>query len=235
LYLGEYFQNNEREAVRIYRVPRNSASAEVVFEFAPGEIRHVHGLYRDPADGSIWCLTGDRPSECRILRSTDGCKTFETVGGGDETWRAVSIVFHSRGCLYGMDAEFRQNAIFRLQRNGLREEICDVSAPIYYSQAFGECSVFATTAELCPSQVGRSASILGIAEDGNVENIVSFEKDIFPVRYFLAGIVEFASRDDAGQPVVFSTVGLRGTAGRVYQIVERSDSGFRSSDNGDFV
>jgi hypothetical protein len=38
-------------------------------------------------------LTGDAGSECRIMRTEDGFASVETVGEGDETWRAVSVLF----------------------------------------------------------------------------------------------------------------------------------------------
>jgi hypothetical protein len=83
----------ERGEMRIYKYTPGSDKLETVYVFPPKSTRHIHGLYFDPYTNSIFCLTGDAEEECKILRSFDGFKTMEVIGQGDETWRAVSILF----------------------------------------------------------------------------------------------------------------------------------------------
>ncbi len=113
VYFGEYLANDERGEMRVYRYRPGSDSVEVAHTFPAGSIKHIHGLYFDKYADAVWCLTGDKPTECQMLRTTDGLATVETVGSGDETWRAVSILFTEKHFYYGTDAEYRDNEIFR--------------------------------------------------------------------------------------------------------------------------
>src|SRR5262249_22724453 len=93
VYFGEYLLNPERGPVLVYRRERGTRRVEVVHPFPAGSVRHVHGIYHDPYTGSLWCVTGDGASECRMLRTRDGFATLEEIGAGDETWRCVSLLF----------------------------------------------------------------------------------------------------------------------------------------------
>ena len=94
IYYGEYFSNNNRDdKVNIYRFSKKTFENKIVYSFPPKSIRHVHGIYKDPFTKYFYVLTGDLPNECGIYISKDKFKTLELVGGGDESWRAVSLVF----------------------------------------------------------------------------------------------------------------------------------------------
>jgi hypothetical protein len=116
IYFGEYLANDERGEMRVYRYTPGSDGIEIAYTFLPKSIRHIHGIYFDEFTESLICLTGDDNAECRIVRTSDGFKTMEVVGQGDETWRAVSVLFDARSIYYGMDAEFQTNHIYRLDR-----------------------------------------------------------------------------------------------------------------------
>src|SRR4029078_643943 len=103
---------------------------------------------------------GDHPNECRILRSFDGFKTSKVVGEGDETWRAVSILFSKDRFFYGTDDAHRSNKIFSVDRSrGGRIAIGDVNGTVFYSKRLGTEMFFATTAENAPSQSENVATI----------------------------------------------------------------------------
>ena len=53
LYFGEYISNPDRGVIRVYHLAPGARHLEVVHQFQPGTIRHVHGLYHDPYDRSI--------------------------------------------------------------------------------------------------------------------------------------------------------------------------------------
>lgn len=208
LYFGEYVPNPERGPVHLYRLPAGSTRVEVVHRFDAGEIRHVHGVYHDPYDDGLWCVTGDRPAECRILRSTDGFRTVETVGRGDESWRCVSLLFTPAAVYFGTDAEFRPNHLFRIDRaSGDREPLAAVEGPVYYSTSVGGDLFFGVAAELCPSQTEASGVIWHLAEGVEPRRVAAMSKDRLPVRLFLPGTIDFA-----GGPGRSGEVYLRGTA-----------------------
>ena len=219
IYFGEYFYNEQREPVCIYRYRPGAGAVEIVHEFPSGAVRHVHGIYRDPHDERLWCLTGDRDDECRFTTSADGFATTEVVGRGDESWRAVSVQFTADFVYYGTDAEFQDNHLVRLRRaTGEREPLCEVDGPVYYSQAVGGDLFFAVTAELCPGQKDRAATLWHVADDAAPSRVVSFEKDALPLHYFQAGILNLSRGPADGAGFYLQGQGLRGADNRVFRV-----------------
>lgn len=225
LFFGEYLSNAERGPMRIYRLAPGATQVEVVHIFSSGEVRHIHGLYQDPYTHSLWCLTGDRGDECRMLRSDDGCETLELVGGGDESWRAVSLLFRESALYYATDAEFATNRIYRLDReSGERETLAEIDGPAYYSRCVGKDLFFAVTAELCPSQDGRSATLWHLEEGGRPRPITSFEKDPWPVKGFLAGTIHMPGGPGAPDRFYLNGVGLTGADDRTFCVKRSCDA-----------
>jgi hypothetical protein len=190
IYMGEYASNPGRTPVLLYHLPPRSTCVEVVHEFAAGTVRHVHGVFYDSYENHIWCTTGDREKECQIIKTADGFRTFDVAGKGDETWRAVSLVVTPDHVYYGMDAEFRQNYIFRIDKHsGRRESLGEVDGPVYYSRQLGKEILFGVSAEGCPSQVENRASLWAVQGD-TISRILSIDKDAYP-RHFMPGTFHF--------------------------------------------
>lgn len=220
VFFGEYIANRERDtAIHLYRCPAGSREAQVARRFPPGWTRHIHGVFRDPLDGALWLCCGDVGEECRIIRSRDGFATFETIGQGDESWRAVSLLFTPEALWYATDAEFEQNRIFRVDReSGEREVVGEVDGPVYYSHAVGRDLFFAVSAELCPSQQGRNASLWWVDASGRCRRIASFPKDRLHVRYFQPGVLGFARGPGLEAEFLFTGAALRGADGRTFRV-----------------
>jgi len=217
LYFGEYDSNDERRPVHIYRWMTGAAALEVAYTFPAGVIRHVHGIYFDPFEKCLWCTTGDHGSEAKFLRTSDGFKTVEVVGEGDETWRRVSLLFRKEAVYYGMDAEFTQNHLYRLdRRTGKREVLTPVDGPVYYSRSQGQDLFFGVTAELCPSQKGRAAAVWSVAGDDSARPIASFEKDRLRKDLFMYGTLHFSLGPGVPNRFWFQGVALEGADGQTY-------------------
>jgi hypothetical protein len=219
VFFGEYIANPRRDAVHVYRLPLGSERVETVHRFAPGQVRHVHGVYFDPFEGSLWCLTGDRGAECRILVTHDGFRTIDTVGAGNETWRAVSILATPAACYYGTDAELGRNAIYRLDRaSGAREELGTTNGPVYYSCSVGRDLFFAVTAEMCPSQVDRKATVWHVSPEHVCAPLFSLVKDRLPGRLFLPGTIHFARGPGRDAEALFQAVALERADSATFRI-----------------
>jgi hypothetical protein len=217
LYFGEYDSNDERRPVHIYRWTAGSNALEIAHTFPAGAIRHVHGIYFDPFEKCLWCTTGDHGSEAKFLRTSDGFKTIELIGEGDETWRCVSLLFNKEAVYYGMDAEFIQNHVYRLdRRTGKREVLTPVDGPVYYSRAQGQELFFGVTAELCPSQNGRAAAVWNVTENDSARQIVSFEKDRLRKDLFMYGTLHFSLGLGVPDRFWFQAVALEGADGQTY-------------------
>ena len=227
---GEYIGNEERDSISVYRYEPGGERLETVHRFAAGEIRHVHGVYRDPHTDALWCLAGDLPEECRILRTDSRFSQREIVGQGDESWRAVSLLFTGDAIYYASDAEFRQNHIFRIdRRSGERTRVAEVDGPVYYSHAVGDDLFFATTAELCPSQREPQATLWNVTPAGRVDEVCSFRKDLARRRLttmlFMPGTLHFPLGPGLGGESWLSGVGLRGLDHRTARLVRRPEGG----------
>ena len=210
IFFGEYLANDERGEMRIYRYTAGSDSLEIAFTFPEKSIKHIHGIYFDEATNALFCLTGDDENECRILRSADGFRTIETVGQGDETWRAVSILFDNNAFYYGMDAEFRANHIYKVNRNSLeRTSLGEVNGTVFYSKRLDGNLFFTTTAENAPSQTENVAALWLVDENEACQKLVSFEKDFWHPTLFQFGTIHFPYRSGLEGELYFHLVGVR--------------------------
>lgn len=162
VFFGEYLSNVERGEMRIYKYRSGSDALEIAYTFQAGTIRHIHGIYFDPFTKNLFCLTGDDDRECRILRTSDDFKTIETVGEGDETWRAVSLLFAKDSIYYGMDAEFRTNNIYKLDRNTLEKQSLGEVSGTYSIQSRSATSYFSRRRPKTPQAKPRTSPHSGM-------------------------------------------------------------------------
>ena len=210
VFFGEYLANDERGAMLIYKYSAGGSEIETIYRFPPNSIKHIHGLYFDNFTRSIFCLTGDDENECRIIRSFDEFKTFEVIGEGDETWRAVSMLFTEDSLFYGMDAEFRANHIYKVERENLeRKSLGEVTGTVFYSKRLGNDLFFTTTAENAPSQKENVAALWCIGTDETLENIAAFEKDRWHPTLFQFGTIHFPCINRLADRLYFHLVGVR--------------------------
>lgn len=211
VFFGEYLANYERGPMLVYRYRPGEDSVETVYEFPAGSIRHVHGVYFDQYTESLVCLTGDKDSECRMLRTFDEFRTVEEIGAGDESWRAVSVLFSEEFLYYGMDAEFRSNFVYELPRaGGDRKVLGEVTGTVFYSKKVGEDLFFGSTAENSPSQKENVAAIWNLDQDGCLTEVLKFKKDWWHPTLFQLGTIQFPNLTGVDDNLYFSLVGVKG-------------------------
>ena len=210
IFFGEYLANDERGEMRIYKLANGGEQLETAYVFGEKSIKHIHGIYFDKFTESLVCLTGDEEKECRILRSFDGFQTTEIVGEGDETWRAVSILFDENSFFYGMDAEFRANHIYQVDRNSLaRQTLGEVNGTVFYSKQLNGNLFFTTTAENAPSQTENVAALWLVDENGRCQKLVAFAKDFWHPTLFQFGTIHFPYQNSLENELYFHLVGVR--------------------------
>jgi hypothetical protein len=219
IYYGEYLSNVDRDAVSIWRLEPGSPSPVEAYRFPRGAIRHVHGVYRDWTDASLWITTGDVGNESRIMRTTDEFQTIETIGAGDESWRCVSLQFGDDAVWLGTDAEYQQNFLVRLdRRSGHRENIERVGGTVFYSARLRGGFLFGVTSEKCVGNPDQRASLWAIDADG-CQRIMSAPADAWAGRYFQYGQYLFPSTPaEPPASTVVSCMGLAPDDGRSYEI-----------------
>jgi len=138
IYWGEYVTAPGKRPVAAYRSDDEGRTWEKVYEFEPGEIRHIHGLEWDPYAKVIWLVTGDLDHECRIGYSEDRGETFTWVGQGSQQWRTCALVFMPDHVSWAMDA-VTGNQILRWHRQDRRFEVVGpLESQAHYSKALTE-------------------------------------------------------------------------------------------------
>lgn len=211
VFFGEYLANNERGEMRVYKYTVGAGALEVVYTFPAKSIKHIHGIYLDDFTKSLFCLTGDDEDECQILQTFDEFETLDEIGKGDETWRAVSLLFTQQALFYGMDAEFRANHIYKIDRvTEDRESLGEVSGTVFFSKKLGEELFFTTTAENAPSQTENVAAIWNVDPEGKCREVVKFKKDRWHPTLFQFGTIHFPSVSLLTGELYFHLVGVEG-------------------------
>jgi hypothetical protein len=151
IYLGEYWLNQERNAVRLWSSDDDGLTWRPIHSWPGGTVRHIHFVQFDPYEQLIWVGTGDKDSECRIACSQDGGVSFEAIGGGAQIWRAASVLFTPEAILWGtdigVDHDDQPNHLVRWERSTrvLQTLMC-IDGPAYYSAQTAEGTLAIGTA-----------------------------------------------------------------------------------------
>jgi hypothetical protein len=136
-YFGEYI-NGIKRAVRIICLSEDGKKSDVCYTFEQDEIKHVHGIYWDKYRNRLWITTGDSDEESHFYYTDDEFKSVHKFNGGDQTWRAVSLIATENHLVWGMDAgkdapSDAINYIYRLDlTTGKRDRIKTIGNPAYH-------------------------------------------------------------------------------------------------------
>jgi hypothetical protein len=91
-----------------------------------------------------------------------------------------------------MDAEFRDNEIFRMDRQTFRRDsVGTVTGTVFYSKQIGEDLFFATTAENALAQKENVAALWHLASDKTLTELAKFQKDRWHTSLFQFGTIHF--------------------------------------------
>jgi hypothetical protein len=155
VYWGEYFFNEDRDAVHVYASKDEGESWEIAHTFTAGSVRHVHCIYYDEGRDGCWILTGDDDTECQILFADRGMNTVEPVFAGEQRFRSVSLVPCGELLLTGSDSPFERNHLQLLDpERGTCERVQEVEGSVFDVRCVGGFYIAAVTCE--PSKVNTS-------------------------------------------------------------------------------
>jgi hypothetical protein len=215
IYFGEYFMNPGRHPVIIWQVTAELTQWQKFHQF--NEIRHVHGVYRDPFDKrAFWVTVGDFVGECFLMKTEDCFKSFTRIGDGSQTWRAVNIFFTPEYICWLTDSNLEINHACRWKRkNGELEIGQTLDSSAWYGCTTREgCYLAFTTIERGPAILSNESSVL-VSEDAfHWEKIFSFKKDSWkPVQVFKYGVISCPSGIMSNDSLYLSGEGLIGLDG----------------------
>lgn len=191
VFLGEYFQNMDKQAVNIYGSIDNGRSWNIVYSFLEGNINHIHGLFYDKYTDRLWVLTGDRENECIIGYTENEFKTFVEVFRGGQEYRTCQLFFYKDFIVFGTDTQYQQNVIKKFDRKTLEiTELQEVQGSVIKGGQVGDVAFISTTVE--PSKVNTDKyAHLWVTKDGlHWEERYKAKKDWLP-SIFQFGTFEF--------------------------------------------
>ena len=213
---GEYFGNVERREVLVYVSDDAGEHFEVAHVFPCGEVRHVHNVIWDEAEGHYWVMAGDYGEEPGIGRLSRDLRNFEWAVRGRQNCRVVACIDLGDYFLYGTDTEVATNYIVRFEKaTGKIEPLLEIEGSCLHACRFGSVFAFSTTVEPSPVNASQHAA-LWLSRDGDSwTRVYQAEKDPWSPRYFQYGSLVLPSGVSEREVVVFSGQAVAGIDGKV--------------------
>ena len=194
-YVADYLSNRERMPVRIY-CSSDLQGFEICWEFAAGEIRHIHALIRDEERSSrIWILTGDEGSESAIWYTDNEFSSIHRHLSAGQASRVVDMVTADGQLVWGMDSP-NETSFILVQSKALGaspKKQYELPGPAYYAARNQAGAIyFGTTHEPGAAVKDRYGHIIGSLPNGDWEDLYQARKDVLPqhgIFYFPSGVL----------------------------------------------
>lgn len=147
LYFGEYFRNPDGDKVRIFKSLNKIRSWDVVFEFKPGQIRHIHAIQKDPYTEKLWVCTGDMDQQSMMAWSDDGFKSLLKIGQGSQLWRSCQMIFTEDALYWGTDTNSEDVAgIYKWDKNTAEiEKLQKVEGIVFFGTRLSNGTIVMST------------------------------------------------------------------------------------------
>jgi hypothetical protein len=147
LFFGEYFRNENRTKVQVFRSDNFGQQWEMVYEFSDKTIRHIHALQKDPYTGNLWICTGDLDSESMIGWTDDHFKSIHFIGSGTQTWRACQLTFTEKAVYWGTDTDSELlGGIYRWDKKSKEiTKLLKVNGAVFFATRLEKGSIIMST------------------------------------------------------------------------------------------
>lgn len=232
---GDYSRNSNYYPVNVYkRVPDGSWS--IVFSFALGEVNHIHGIFEDIDNKSLYILTGDFYHAACIWVSNLDFSDVHPLSRIGQNSRACWVALTGQYLCYATDQQELVNSFCSLDlanNNRFQIHFPIVGSSIYFSSNHSNPIVFSTTVEPTPAEdltlgslfsnqpasgiLSNFSCIYSGSLDTGFEIIFKAEKDFLPFNLFQFGSIQFPSgTSDFDDYVHFYCSSLTGLDGNTY-------------------
>jgi len=142
IYYGEYLDGDC--PIRVCRINVPERKIEFCWAFERSDIKHIHAIHYDRFRNRLWICTGDLDHESTFYYTDDEFQTVHRFAGGDQSWRAIAMLFDDTGMEWGMDAGKDapadvNNRIYRYEfASSLRTERAVIGNPAYAACEFAD-------------------------------------------------------------------------------------------------
>jgi len=204
---SEYFGNKDREPIYVYEYDFFNNKRNILYAF--NNIRHIHFIQQDNENNDIAYIgTGDLDDECGIFRFNTRTKTIEKIGGNSQLWRAVSVLQKDNYLIWGMDSPDIQPYIVRYNLDNKNlEKLKKIAGPAHYSTIDKEGNMYIATAV---EKRKEHKAVIYKSNNGTIwKEYKEYKKDIFHLKYFGFGIIEFMNNQDKVKELFINLKGLK--------------------------
>lgn len=209
VFWGEYFDNPDRAEVNIYVSEDSGSTWRIAYTFPAKSIRHVHNIVFDPWANALWILTGDNADECRILRASTDFSQIETIMSGNQQARAVAAVPAPDGLYFASDTPLEKNHVYRFDRQHRLTQLAELNNSVLSGCRAGNSLFFSTMVEPSTVNLDRRVCLYGSADGNTWSHLVTWDKDLWPMRYFQYGNAFFPSGEAPPNLLAVSTVAVK--------------------------
>ncbi len=231
---GDYGNNPHRESVNIYIYNENNGMS-VAYRFPESSIRHVHNIVYDTIRDGFWILTGDCEEHAGIYFADKEFKSMNPILIGAQQYRAVIAFPTSEGLIYATDAVDETNYIYTIKYNNSQvslNRLFQIAGSCIYGIQTDEYYVFSTTVEppegrgffnLFTYKLGRGirdrySDIISVRKsDLKIKQIAKFKKDIWPMKLFQYGSVQFANSNVTNE-IICNAIACKKVDGKPFRI-----------------
>ena len=171
-FFGDYSNDLTRPS-SIFKIGDNGRSFEKCFSFSIEDVKHVHCVTWDDYRQQFWITTGDSDTQSWFYTADPDMNNVEKFNGGDQTWRAVSIIVLENALVWGMDAGQDATAedinyIYHYDlKSNKRTRVQEIGSPAYHSTLTTSGKMIITTnfEPKCLQPIEKKAAIW-CSEDG---------------------------------------------------------------------
>lgn len=208
VYFGDYGNNPNNEPIHVYRLG-SDLELRVAYTFPAGSIRHIHGLVYDKWRKRFFIFTGDDGKQVGIYTTSSDFTSVEPFLIGSQQYRTVIGYVTEKYLYYSTDAVMEENSLYRVSLNGEKsiQKICTLTGSVVFGCNLEHGFLISTTVEPYPIKKSALLSILDnrrgkgiksadvmlwqVDEEGKMNLIKSYRKDLWPMRLFQYGCVQF--------------------------------------------
>ncbi len=186
-FFGDYSNDLTRKS-SIFKVGNDGRTFEKCLSFPIEDVKHVHGVFWDDYRQQFWITTGDSDQQSWFYTADIEMQNVKRFQGGDQTWRAVSLVVLEKALVWGMDAgqdasaqdiNYMYHYDFETKKRTRTQEI---GSPAYHHTRTLTGKIIITTnfEPLCRQPIEKEAAIW-ISPDGlNWEKRLSLPYEATP-------------------------------------------------------